>query len=933
MRLMWNEIRARASAFAKEWRDASREDVEAKTFYTELFRTMDIKPRNVARWFEHKVKLPENRHGYIDLFAPGMLLVEHKSAGRNLQKAAEQAMDYFDALKQEERPRYLLLSDFQTFEFRDLDTGETAFFPLKDLPRHIDKFGFLIGRQKVTFKDQDPVNIRAAERVGALHDALEASGFTGHDLERFLVRIVFCLFADDTGVFEPRDIFLEWLTHRTAEDGSDLGPKLAQLFQVLDTPEDKRSKKLDEELAAFPYVNGELFAGATTIPAFDKTMRQALINAATFDWSPISPAIFGSLFQSVMNEEERRKSGAHYTTEKNILKVIGPLFMDMLHGEFARAFELRRGRRQALEALHSKLAGLTFLDPACGCGNFLVIAYRELRLLEIEILKAIDADKDSGARHFEMDVAQLSRINVDQFYGIEIGDFAAEIAKTAMWMMDHIMNNRLSEAFGLTYARIPLEVSAHIRCADALSMDWGELIAPDKCSYIIGNPPFVGAKMQKERAAQVHSIARLGGSGGTLDYVAAWFIKAGEFVRRTDKNIEVGFVATNSITQGEQVAQLWPILFERHQLELNFAHRTFAWGSDARGRAHVHVVIVGMSKREFEAKEKRLFSYHNVDGEAEESGYRALSAYLIGLSDPDLRHIVVAEIGSPDDDRPRLKSGCQPIDDGNLILSEDEKSEFLNLEPRAREYLRPYMGGNDFISNEPRWILALQQAPPEDLKAMPHVLERLRRVTEFRRDSDREATKALADYPAKFNVEVLPDAPFLALPESSSERREYLPVGWLSPPLVPSNTLRFIEGAPVHWFALLCSAMHAGWMRTITGRLKSDYRYSVGVVYNNFPLPAPTEQLRTVLSPTGQAILDARRAFPTSNLAALYDPETMPPALRKAHHANDRAVDRLYRTKAFASERERVEHLLMLYEKLRAPVLAKAQQRKRKGRS
>ena len=430
--------------------------------------------------------------------------------------------------------------------------------------------------QRRTFRDQDPANIKAAELVGHLHDDLAGAGYRGHNLEHFLVRIVFCLFADDTGIFEPRDIFFDFIETRTSEDGADLGPWLAQLFQVLDTPDDDRITTLDEDLARFPYVNGDLFRGPLRIPSFTATMRNSLLEACRFDWSNISPAIFGALFQSVMDPKERRAQGAHYTTEKNILKVIEPLFMDDLSAEFARLKSRRDSRRRVdLRRFQEKLGQLRFFDPACGCGNFLIIAYRELRLLEIEVIREIHAGTSADSQEV-LDVGFLSQIDVDQFYGIEIGEFPSRIAETALWMMDHIMNNRLSLEFGHTYARIPLRTSPHIVHGDALEMDWSEILPVKQCDYVFGNPPFVGAKYQTtEQRAQVRRLAGLGSSGGTLDYVTVWFIKAGAYVTGSGR---IGFVATNSTTQGEQVGQLWPVLFERCGLEIAFAHRTFAWG-------------------------------------------------------------------------------------------------------------------------------------------------------------------------------------------------------------------------------------------------------------------------------------------------------------------------------------------------------------------
>ena len=930
MRLSWNEVRARAAAFAEDWKDAAYEKGETQSFYNAFFDVFGVRRRNVARYEAHVAKL-DTRSGFIDLFWPGVLIVEQKSAGRDLKAAYEQAGEYFDALPERERPRYILVSDFQTFELHDLDEREVAAFALADLPAHVEVFGFILGVQRRTFRDQDPANIKAAELVGRLHDALADAGHRGHDLERFLVRVVFCMFADDTGVFEPRDIFLDFIETRTGEDGADLGPWLAQLFQVLDTPEGERAATLDEDLARFPYVNGDLFEGQLRMFSFDAAMRGALLDACRFDWSIISPAIFGALFQSVMDPAERRAQGAHYTTEKNILKVIEPLFMDDLRAEFERLRARRgRGRLAALRQFQGKLGGMTFFDPACGCGNFLIIAYRELRLLEIEVIREI-RDETAATTQTVLDTAWQSVVDVDQFYGIELGEFPARIAETALWMMDHVMNNRLSLEFGQSFVRIPLEKSPHIAHGDALEADWSGLLPPGACSFVLGNPPFVGAKYQTpEQRAQVRGIAALGKSGGTLDYVCAWFIKAGEYVKGGDARI--GFVATNSITQGEQVAQLWPVLFGRCKLEIAFAHRTFAWGSDARGKAHVHVVILGLDRRKAARAEKRLFSYPDINGDPEESRHAALSPYLFdagGLSDP---HLVVREESAPINGMGRLVIGSKPIDGGKYIFSAEERAAFLNAEPEAAPWLQPFIGARECLQGGERWILALHDAPPEVLAQLPRVRERIAAVRAIREASKSAPTQRLAATPTLYHVNVIPTAPFLVIPEVSSERREYAPIGWLEPPVIPSSLVRILENPSLADFALLTSAMHMAWLRHIGGRLKSDYRYSIGLVYNTFPPPPKSADLSR-LEPLAQAVLEARAAHPGATLADLYDPDLIPPNLRRAHQALDRAVDRLYRRSGFASERERVEHLLTLYEKMHIPLDLAAKSKRRSRRN
>ena len=615
----------------------------------------------------------------------------------------------------------------------------------------------------------------------------------------------------------------------------------------------------------------------------------------------------------MLKPDERRAEGAHYTTEQNILKVIEPLFLDDLRAEFERLKARKDSRRRTeLQRFQQRLGSLTYLDPACGCGNFLIIAYRELRLLEIDVLKELRAYWDDAGTGV-LDVSLLSAVNVDQFHGIEKNEFPTRIAETALWMMDHIMNVRLSLEFGLAFARIPLETSPRIVHADALEVDWNDVLPSADCSYVLGNPPFVGAKLQtREQRAQVRRVAALGGRSGTLDYVAAWFLKAGDYATGETR---IGFVATSSITQGEQAGQLWPQLFERASLELAFAHRTFAWGSDARGKAHVHVVIIGLDQQQHKRVEKRLFSYDDVNGQPEESHHTALSPYLIdagGLTDP---HLTVRNAGRPLNGLNRLIIGSKPIDKGHYIFKAQERAEFLAEEPGAAPFMRPFVGAWEFINRQERWILALHDASPDTLRALPKVRALIAAVREYRLASKSKPTQELAATPTLYHVNVLPTNPFLAVPETSSERREYVPIGWLKPPAIPSNSVRVMEQATLSDFALLTSAMHMAWLRSVGGRLKNDYRYSIGLVYNTFPVPPEGTDL-SPLTPLAQAVLDAREAHPNASLADLYDPDLMPPNLRKAHQTLDKAVDRLYRPGGFNSERERLEHLFALYEQM-----------------
>lgn len=933
MRLSWEQIRHRATEFVEEWKDETYEKGEAQSFYNDFFGIFGIKRRQVAS-YERRVQSDDRlRGGLIDLFWPGTLIAEHKSSGLNLDNATGQALDYFDWLPENVKPRFILTCDFQRWRLLDLEENREIRFLLRDLPKHIEDFAFILGRRR-SYGTQAAVTIDAAELMGKLHDRLKASGYTGHDLERLLVRLLFCLFADDTGIFEPKDVFLDFLDNDTKEDGSDTGSKLNELFDVLDTPENRRQANLPDELRVFPYVNGDLFAGAVRTPRFDAAMREALLDAARFDWSGVSPAIFGSLFQSVMNAAERRSKGAHYTTEENILKLLGPLVLDDLRAELDAAKARKTGRAAALNAFCQKLPSLRFLDPACGCGNFLVIAYRELRKLELEALEALYPKEFTGtgeeARQGFTDVGLLSRVSVDQFHGIELEEFPARIAEVAMWMTDHLANNALSLAFGTSYARIPLRQSARILHADALEVDWNSLIPAARCHYVLGNPPFLGAKKQTgAQRGQVRAIARLPGTGGTLDYVAAWFVKAADYLAGNPR-LGIAFVATNSLTQGEQVAQLWPLLFRRN-LEISFAHRTFEWSSEARDKAHVHCVILGLAHRDAAPRQKRLFSYPSIRGTPIETRHDWLSPYLVPVREAQ-RHLVVKEEARPINGAPKVVIGSKPIDGGYLILSAAERADLLAREPAAAPFVRPFIGAEEYLNGGMRWILALQSAPPKALASLPMVRERIEKVAAYRRgeipakgkadESKKEpgiSSSALAKTPTLWHINVLPDAPFIILPRVSSERRDYAPIGWLYPPAVPSDSAFSFIGATLYDFAILTSAMHMAWLRQIGGRLKSDYRYSIGLVYNTFPWPdPPSPAARTKVEALAQAVLDARAApkNAAATLAQLYDPLTMPADLRAAHTALDRAIDRLYRPAPFTSDADRVEHLLTRYEAL-----------------
>ena len=927
MPISWNEIRHNAIRFSREWAASKREASDKQTFWNEFFEVFGIRRKLVAS-FEEPVKKLSGDYGFIDLFWPGVLLVEHKSFGGDLGKAESQAFRYIRDLaaqgRHDEIPRYVILSDFARIAIHDLEPDEkgdlplfdkfrvaTDEFALADFHRHIHAFAFIPGYKQHKFEEQDPINLKAVAIMGDLHDAIEAGGYRGHDLERFLVRILFCLFAEDTGIFE-RDAFRLYLENKTAPDGSDLGMHLDRLFRVLDTPEEQRQQNLDEDLARFRYVNGGLFAERLDFADLNRDMRNALLASTHFDWSRISPAIFGSLFQSVMEPKERRQVGGHYTSERDILKVVRALFLDDLRAEFEKI----KHNRAELRRFHQRLGKLRFLDPACGCGNFLVITYRELRLLELDVLRGLHGEEQQA-----LDVHQLSLVDVDAFYGIEISEWPARIAEVGMWLMDHQMNQRLSEAFGQYFVRLPLRKSPTIVCGNALRLDWKQILPPAQCSYVLGNPPFIGAKFQTtEQRADMDAVLNEVDSGGLLDYVA--------YVLGT--SIYVGFVSTNSITQGEQAGVLWNPLFRRYGIKIHFGHRTFPWQSEARGKAHVHVVIIGFAS--IDTPQKNLYGYES-DGETiTVTTVKNISPYLVEGSDT-----VITNRSKPICDVPEMGIGNKPIDGGNYLFTPEEKAEFLKQEPSAKPYFRRWIGSVEFINGIERWCLWLGDCLPGELRQMPHAMARVEAVRKLRLASISAPTRKIADTPTRFHVENMPKGSFLVVPEVSSERRPYIPIGFMSPDVLCSNLVKIVPDATLFHFGVLTSVMHMAWVRQVCGRLKSDYRYSAGLVYNNYPWPAaPSEKQRAAVESAAQGVLDVREEYladKNATLADLYDPLTMPPRLVRAHAALDRTVDLCYRPQPFPSERARVEFLFALYERLTAPLLPAADKKKRGGKA
>jgi len=903
MPLSWNEIKSRAVTFSKEWCGERREDAEAQTFWNEFFDVFGVKRRTVAA-FEEKVRNIKGQFSFIDMFWRGRLLAEHKSYGKSLDKAALQAFEYIQCLKDDNRdddiPRYVIVSDFAKIVLYDLEPEKhdlpVLTFSVKDLHKHVHAFAFIPGYKVHRSHKEDTANIKAAELMGRVHDALAASGYSGHALERFLVRVLFCLFAEDTGIFEP-NAFTSYIEQSTREDGDDLGPRLGQLFDVLDTPESKRQKNLDELLASLRYVNGGLFEETLRAPTCNRSIRNAILTATRFDWSRISPAVFGSLFQSVMNPDARRRYGAHYTTEENIMKVIRPLFLDELRAEFEKC----KSNKAKLQEFHKKLASLTFLDPACGCGNFLVLAYRELRLLEMDVLEVLF----KGGQKF-LDSVFISQVDVDQFYGIEIVEFPVRIAETALWLMDHQMNVLASERFGQYYVRLPLKKSAKIIHNNALRTDWEGVLPKKKCSYILGNPPFVGKQFQtpKQKDDMAMVLRNVKGSG-VLDYVACWYFKAAEYINNT--KIQVGFVATNSVTQGEQVGILWSKLFAQG-VKINFGYSTFVWSSEARGKAHVHCVIVGFGF--CEKPEKRLFDEQK--GQITTRYVRNVNPYLVGGND-----IVVLPRSKPICSVPGIVFGSMPNDGGHLLFSDEEKKEFLKREPGAKKWVRPFLGAEEFINGVSRWCLWLTDISPSELRSLPEVMRRVELVKQYRLQSKRETTRKLAQTPSVFGEIRQPKGAYILIPRVSSERRSYIPIGFVKDQTIASDATLVFPNATLFHFGVLTSTIHNDWMRQVCGRLKSDYRYSAQIVYNNFPWPTDvTETKGNKIIEKAQQILSVRANYETSTLADIYDSSSMPRPLVKAHRELDIAVDRCYRSKAFRDEQERLEFLFERYERL-----------------
>lgn len=906
----WKDIEQKAHAFAADFAVETDEEGEAKTFWDSFFRVIfGVDRRKVAK-YESSVKRTDKNKGFIDLFWKGLLLVEHKSAHkdseREFQNAYEQAMEYFDGTPVAEQPKFVIICNFKRFRVYDKVRKTQEDFLLRDLADNIKKFQFIPDEAKKKELEEEKVNIQAANLLGELHDAIEGK-YKGQDLELLLIRILFCLFAEDTGIFK-KDIFQHFVQKNTDENGEDLGERLLELFKILDTPEHLRPKGTPQYFKDFPYVNGSLFKKPLAMPPpFNLSIKLILFKCSKqFDWGEISPAIFGSLFQYAMKKEERRTLGAHYTSEENIKRLINPLFMDDLWQQFYAA----RYDRLKLEALLKKIARLRFLDPACGCGNFLVVTYKELRSLEVEIIKEINNERHRK-KQLIFSERTLLAVSLNNFYGIEYDQFSAHIAPVAMWIAEFQMNKVFESEFSTPIDMLPLDDSATIYYGNALEKEWKKTFTPP-VDYIIGNPPFVGKQFQTpQQKADTQAVFQGIKGAGDLDYVACWYLKAADYIA-TYPSVQAAFVSTNSVIQGEQVGVLWKEMFEKYKIKIRFAHQTFRWSNEVKGFAAVHCVIVAFDRS---TKGNRfIFEYEDINAKPTQTLVTNINPYLVEGKD-----LFVENRRKPLADVPPIKFGNMPNDGGHLLLTAEERADLIKKEPKSARFIKPFLGAHEFINGKERFCLWLVDVLPHELKQMPHVYARVQKVFKHRNDSNRPATNKLAATPALFGEIRQPTSEYILIPSTSSERRNYIPIGFVSSDVIASNACLMIGDANLFHFGILTSKTHMVWVNYICGRLKSDYRYSNEIVYNNFPFPdGVTAAQRAKVATKAQTILDIREKYTVrgSNLANLYDPLLMPVDLTKAHQELDKSVEECYGKRTFGSDTKRLAFLFELYEQL-----------------
>ena len=887
-----------AKAFAEKWKDRGYEKGESQTFWLELLHNvLGVENPYDIITFENQVQLSHT--SFIDAYIiPTKVLIEQKSIDKDLRKAIpqsdgtlltpfQQAKRYAAEMPYSKRPRWVVVCNFRSFLIYDMEQpqGEPFEVLLQNLGQEYDRLGFLVMDEAAHLRKEMEVSFKAGDLVGKLYEAFlkqyrnPESPESLRSLNILCVRLVFCLYSEDAGLFGPNhSAFYDYLRPFKPQH---MRRALIDLFDVLDTPIAERDPYIDPVLGAFPYVAGGLFQEKhIEIPNFTPELADLLLERGSedFDWADISPTIFGAVFESTLNPETRRSGGMHYTSIENIHKVIDPLFLDDLKAELNEIKEIptEKQRKQKLAKFQDKLASLKFLDPACGSGNFLTETYLSLRRLENQCIAMIN---DNQAI---LDFADPIKVSINQFYGIEINDFAVTVAATALWIAEAQMWIETENIVQFSGEFLPLRSYSNIHEGNALRMDWAEeVIKPEELNYIMGNPPFVGyAYQSSEQKKDLKEVCPE--CGNNIDYVAGWYYKAAHMMPGT--NIHAALVSTNSITQGEQVASIWKNLIEKYNIRIDFAYRTFRWDSEASLKAQVHCVIIGFSNNNSQPKAKKLIFEGNRASEAIN-----ISPYL--LNSPN---VFIERRAEPINDVPPFVRGCQPTDDGNFILTEEEKDELLSEEPRAEQFIRPFMMGKDFIQRKPRYCLWLQGANPSELRKCSRILKRVENVREFRLKSSKAATRAKADTPTLFDEIREPQSDYIGLPKVSSERRRYIPIDYLSQRIIPGDKIYYLQNANLFHFGVLTSNVHMAWMRAVCGRLKSDYSYSNTIVYNNFPWPNPTPEQKARIEQTAQAILDARALYPDSSLADLYDEVTMPPELRRAHQDNDRAVMAAY---------------------------------------
>lgn len=930
--LSLNAIRKNCAKFAHEWSDCvGDEKQEGHEFMRELMQCFGITKRKAISYERRSNRASTGHQGYIDALIPGKALIEMKSAGKDLDKAEEQALDYIHDLADVETPRLLIISDFRRIRIVDLDSekasdgsgdaGRTE-FRLAQLPDHVDDLKFLAGygMVQVGSHEQEEASIRAARVMADLYEALDGSGYSDHEASIFLIRTLFCLYGDDAGLWE-RDLFAEFLVTRTREDGSDLGAQLALLYQTLNTPMERRQSTLDELIARFPYVNGGIFAEPLSIPSFSSAMRDELMRACAFDWSGISPAVFGSLFQAVKSPEARRKLGEHYTSETNILKTLGPLFLDDLRERFA---ELTHDLTKLKELRH-ELRDLRIMDPACGCGNFLVVAYRELRSLDTEILVRIrelelarkDNDEFQATMFFD-DRGEHAEIMVqlDHFFGIEIEEWPARIAQTALHLAHHQANREMERLLGQAPSILPLSTSAHITIGNALRTDWTQVCPPSPTVRIVGNPPFIGQYLRSEE--QTDDLRFVWGDDydGYLDYVTGWFIKASQYFQSVPRGGRFAFVSTNSIAQGAPVAALFRPLLEGGW-RIRFAHQTFAWTSEAPGAAAVHCVITGFDRGAPHEKARPvLFTYSSLKAQPEALPVKHINPYLV--EGPDIFLKALRHPLSPD--LPEVRFGSKPADGGNLIVEAEDYPQ-VAADPIAAKYLRPFRMGREVVRGLDRWCLWMhtEDFDPRDIDRSPILKERVRACATFRQGSKKKATVAGAQTAHLFQENHQPSEPYVAIPRVVSETRLFYTAAHLSEDVIAGDKVYTALDPDGFLFAIISSSMFMSWQKLVGGRLKSDLNFSNKIVWNTLPLPEVSDKQRAAIIAAGQGVLDARAEQPGVSLADMYNPLAMSPSLLKAHRALDRVVDRAFGArKALETNEQRLAILFKRYQEMTA---------------